>query len=143
MVLLYVAAASPLGLGFATVVSGLDRSHQVQVSAGGQGFRLVLHHATSCANHRHGLVAKSLVLFSQPRTVANSDHVLQFSSADILKSRSGSTSQARQLDGQSFGPAASRLFSIAQPFFASAVSAHPTIGESGSLRCLRSTVLLI
>ena len=86
--LLYAGACSPLGAELAALAGSLDPNHQLLISVGQRGVRLVLHHGSRCVSHHHGLAARALTFFAQPAKAANPDHILQFSSVDTLKGQS-------------------------------------------------------
>jgi hypothetical protein len=86
--LLYSGACTPLGLELAALAGSLDPNHQLMIGGREPGVRLVLHHASRCVSHHHGLAARALTLFAQPANAANPDHILQFCSADTLKGQS-------------------------------------------------------
>ena len=86
VLVLYVGAFSPVGLGLTAALGSLDRDHQVNLQSGERGVRVVLHHQEACASHHHGLLARTLNLFAQPATSTEPDHVLQFGAADNVSS---------------------------------------------------------
>ena len=140
---LYVSAASPLGVGLAALVGSFDPDHHVLVQMELGSTRLVLRHERKCAGHHHGVVAKALTLFAEPVRAGQPDHVLQFSTANNIPCQAHLiTPTPAQLDqsaiavtGSSAGPR--------RDHFLSSVATHPPPVTSGQLLCLCSTVLLI
>ena len=140
--LLYAGACSPLGLAVAALVGSLDPNHQLLIGAAERGGRLVLHHGSGCASHRHGLAARALTLFAQPANAANPDHVLQFSSADTLKAQSQASAPHPDLRDILPLCQSGELLAHASKVFASDISRPPPQVDPARL-CLRSIVLLI
>lgn len=141
--LLYLAAFSPLGIGFATALGSLDRDHRVNLLAGDAGLRLVLRHQTACQPHQHGLVARTLTVFARPVSPDQPDHVLQFGAAENF---TGSAPIQCLFDSTgSPMPAVTTGMMVSIQSLLPLVSSanHPPPGDASVLRCLRSTVLLI
>ena len=141
--LLYGGACSPLGLGLAALTGSLDPNHQLLISTGERGGRLVLYHGSRCAPHHHGLASRALTLLAQPANAASPDHILQFSFADTLKRHSqipapqpGSRNALLLFHSGEFLGNASKVFVSGISF------GSPPDLETARL-CLRSTVLLI
>lgn len=139
--LLFASACSPLGLGLSALAGSLDPNHQLLLGAGERGSRLVLHHAGRSASHHHGLAARALTLFAQPPNAANTDHILQFSCPDTLKSQSQSSApDSRYILLVSHGGE----FSAHTPeVFVGGISPGSQPQVDAARLCLRSTVLLI
>jgi len=84
VLLLYLGAFSPLGMGGAVLLGWLDADHEVTLQAGADQVRVVLHHHGNPTTHRHGAVAWALTSFARPVSDTEPDHVLQFSSGNSL-----------------------------------------------------------
>jgi hypothetical protein len=143
VLLLHLAAFSPLGVAFATAFGSLDRDHRLNLLAGDGGLQVVLRHQPGCLTHHHGSVARALTVFARPAGPGEPDHVLQFRSADYLVSAAEvESSQAAADDPASTapltlaGPGSPLVPMVAAP-------THLPHTESGGLLGLRSTVLLI
>lgn len=141
--LLYVAAASPVGLCLATIASVFDSTHQVIVAAGEHGGRLVLHHGSACLQHHHGATARVLTIFASPPSSSDPDHVLQCTSVDSLKGQEEATTHKAlaeaQLAHSDFAP--HDLHGC--PSLRAQDSSHAPPEVSGALRNSRTTLLLI
>jgi hypothetical protein len=142
-VLLYVAAACPLGLSLATLLGSLDPSHQVLVAAGEHGGRLVFHHGSAGDVHQHSAMARTLTFFAQAAGAGDPDHVLQFASADSVTSKDDSTRlrHSASLAAIHAGSAAAQFSPLPLPLPRHRL--RPSMDKGGALRCSRTTVLLI
>jgi hypothetical protein len=140
---LYVSAASPLGVGLAALVGSFDPDHHALVQTELGSTRLVLHHERKCAGHHHGLVARALTAFAEPVRADQPDHVLQFRVADSFShQRQLIAPSPAQLDQPALAVTATPVWS-ARANFLSAGSTHPPPAARGQLLCLRATVLMI
>lgn len=140
---LYAAASSPLGLGLAAGLGLLDRDHRVGVQAGAETTRLVLHHDQRGAAHHQGTVARVLTLFADATQPGEPDHVLQFNVSDSFSHpRQFIAPSPAQVDQPAFAVVGALAWSPRE-VFVSQVPTHPPPSGSGSLLCLRSTLLLI
>ncbi len=141
--LLYAGACSPLGLGLAALTGSLDPNHQLQIGTGERSVRLVLHHGSRCASHHHGLAARALTLFAQRTNPANPDHILQFSSADVLKSQSQASGPQPVSRSVLLVFTGGRFLAHTPAVPASGISPDSPPHVNAARLCLRSTVLLI
>ena len=86
VLLLYVAAFSPLAMGGVVLLGLFDPGHEVVLQSGMDRTRVVLHHRGNCIRHQHSPVASTLTIFARPVSAADPDHVLQFgATATLLK----------------------------------------------------------
>jgi hypothetical protein len=84
LVLLYLAATTPLTPALTTLVAMADRSHQVAVELTRGGIQVVLRHdGVHDPAHRHGILAWALTRISQGATPGRPDHVIQFAASPI------------------------------------------------------------
>lgn len=140
--LLYAAVCSPFGLGLAMLVGSLDPNHQILSGTAEAGDRLVLHHTSHSTPHHHGFAARALTLFAQPQNGVNADHILQFSSADTLKSTSRTPAPPRESCAVLLVFQSGELLAHAQKDFASSLPLF--LPDTDIARfCSRSTALLI
>lgn len=143
MLLLYLGAFSPLGVGGAGLLGLFDSDHEVVLQAGMDKMRVVLHHRGNCLPHQHGPLARTLTLFAQPASATDADHVLQFGATLSLLKKSVPLAPFTQAGEETptagpktagpFAPAMCRL----------TPSTHPPPDICARLVCLRSTVLLV
>ena len=78
LVLFYLCVSSPFSVPVTVALGALDRGHQVLLGAGREGAPLVvLHHARSCPEHQHGILARTLTVFAKKHSTADADHVLE------------------------------------------------------------------
>ncbi len=140
MLLLALAALSPAGPAFTTLLAQFDRSHHIGVAADANGVRVVLRHDLHClAAHHHGMIARTLTLFAQPTSHAQTDHVLQFQSTSAV-------SAPKQLTASiNAGPLTALNATLTQPDFAPRYISSPRAApaDPAGFVGLRSTVLLI
>lgn len=142
VLLLYLAACSPVGLGITAAFGALDRDHHVRICSGVNGPQVVLHHGCNCTTHRHGIIARTLTAFAEATSPADPDHVIQFAATNELASPTRSVVPL---------PPSEKLITFAQAlsigFTRDAASVltpqNPTFEEIASQLGLRSTVLLI
>jgi hypothetical protein len=84
LVVVYVATASPLSLAVAAGAAALDRGHRLIVGAGaGERVQVVLHHASAASAHRHGLLARTLVVMAEKNDGTTPDHVIDLPASNI------------------------------------------------------------
>jgi hypothetical protein len=140
---LYLTAYSPAGLGMAALAGSFDSSHEVQVRSGEGGLALVLHHGRQCVGHQHGAIARALTCLAQRATNTDPDHVIQFGVADTLSPKA----QLVASSIQGFAQPAAALTEVSSvtstPTEQLSGRPRPPPGKSGTVRFLRSTVLLI
>jgi hypothetical protein len=142
VLLLYVAAASPVGTGVTALVGALDREHQMQVSCAETGATIVLHHAANCAQQHHGLAARVLTLLANADDPTNPDHVIHFTAqlAAAKNSQVNVPAPVMLVDVSLMATALRLAGSV--PTLSSIASSHPP-ADRGRAACVRTTVLLI
>jgi hypothetical protein len=145
LLLLYVAAATPLAPGLTALLAATDTSHHVTIEQTMRGFRVVLRH--QCANspsHRHGMAARVLTLFAQRTTPAEPDHIIPFAITDTARETPTLNvepeSRATFLDPS---PAAQAWHLRAPSIPIAADFSRPPPAASGLILAVRSTVLLV
>ena len=143
--MLYLLTLTPLPLALTALLASSDRSHHVGIQQAANGLQLVLRH--DCATlgaHRHGVVARTLILFAQRTTSPPSDHVIQFGAANTLQQPSecilALTTPSPFLGA--FVPSAPLLFPPRLTFAPVSLPRPPPV-TSGLLLSLRSTALII
>ena len=133
------------GIGPATLgmVAWLDSSHQVKVEACGESFDLVLHHPGSARGHVHGLLTTLVTGISVHD--GDHDHVLHFSAAsDAASFRDEALTIPPQLilaTPWEYQPLPSVIWP--EKLGPNPYAARPPPGKLATLRCLRTTVLLV
>jgi hypothetical protein len=141
--LLYVGALSPVGVGLAEVIGTLDPNHEARIQMSADGAKVVLHHDAQCTSHRHGLLARTLTLFTATDRANEPDHVLQFSAAEIISGKP-LPSAAPPIQLAHVCLLNGGLMAVTPgAHFPSSFPSHPSSGFSGRLLCLRSMLLLI
>jgi hypothetical protein len=143
VLLLYLGAFSPLGMGGAVLLGLLDADHQVVLRAGADKVRVVLHHRGNGTTHQHGALARALTSFARPVSASDPDHVLQFGATISVFPGSEQRAPFTQIcAGASFASAESAVL-FAPANCRLTLSARPPPKVSAQLIGLRSTVLLI
>ena len=143
VLLLYLGASSPLGLGVAALAGSFDHTHQLRVSAGKCGLRLTLHHAFSCATHRHGAIARTLTLFARPACGTDPDHVLQFRLADSASTTAQLALPQSAPSEQTPSVPVTQLFEGPPAVLALQGPPHRSASRQGPAYCPPSAILLI
>jgi hypothetical protein len=145
LLLLYLATATPIAPLAVALLARLERGHQVALQHTAQGLRVVLRHGClDSPAHRHGLVAQALTALAQRTASPQSDHIIQFASADVVQQtpavsmESASDSPATNEEG-----AADLLFHASDLTFGCVAFPRPPPVASELLLTIRSTVLLI
>lgn len=145
LVMLYLAATTPLTPALTVLLAMADRSHQVSVQPALGGIQVVLRH--DCVNnltHRHGLLARALTRISQGATPGRPDHVIQFAASPI-----SDRAPALVCSPASDAPVPGLLLPanlpprMAWPLTVSPGALSPPPDSLGALVNVRSTVLLI
>jgi hypothetical protein len=143
--LLYCLTGTPLALVLTTLLATADRSHYAAVHATAEGIQLVLlHDCVNSPTHRHGIVARTLILVAQPPIEGHPDHVIEFASSTVSHRASepaiapapdSSVTQLLSLCDLSPCPAPLTPVATAHP--------RPPPEANGLVLTLRSTVLLL
>lgn len=145
LLLLYLAAATPLAPALTALLAATDRDHHVAIQQTEHGLQVVLRH--ECSNlpsHQHGMVARVLTLFAQRTTPAQPDHVIQFGATDTVRETSSIATEPESCSvafdafpASQAPPRVSRLnrFSAAFP--------RPPPAANALLLTVRSTVLIV
>lgn len=143
VLLIYLGAFSPLGVGGAGLLGLFDSDHEVVLQAGMDKMRVVLHHRGDCPPHQHGPLARTLTLFAQPASATDPDHVLQFGATLSLLKKSEPVAPFTPGGEETIttGAKTARLFALATYHLTPSV--HPPPDIPVRLLCLRSTVLLV
>jgi hypothetical protein len=142
--LLYLLAVTPLSLALTALLASADRSHHLGILATPDGLQLVLRHdGATRQTHRHGVVARTLVLFAQRATVPPSDHVIQFGAANSLGQPAEATPPPLPWRLLAAVIPCSPLLASATLTFAPVHPPRPPPVTSELLLSLRSNVLLI
>jgi len=144
--LLYTVAAFPAGPAFTALLASFDSDHHILIASGRQGVQLILRH--DCENppaHRHGPVARALVLLARRSAPEQPDHVIQFGSASVSeRTFSANVQPSLNADEVVKLPALSKSSfpSPSSDFSFNATPPSPP-GARGLPSFVRSTVLLI
>src|SRR5262245_9459095 len=82
---LFLFSTTPMAPGLTVLLALADRSHHLTVHQSTRGIQVVLQH--DCPNsptHRHGLVARALVMIAERPSGSREDHVVQFAANSTL-----------------------------------------------------------
>src|SRR5262245_39020601 len=141
---LFLFSTTPIAPGLTALLGLADRSHHLAVHQSTRGIQVVLQH--DCPNsptHRHGLVARALVMIAERPSGSRADHVIEFSASSTPEKASALTIAVAP------GSVTAEVFPVfdLSPFSVrSAVvrtqPPHPP-DANGFLQSVRATVLLI
>lgn len=145
LLLLYLVTATPIAPLTVALLARLDRDHHVALQHSAQGLQVALQHGClDSPAHRHGLVAQALTVFAQRTASPQSDHIIQFASADVVQQ-----TPALSIESACDSPApnedrvADFLFHLPDVTLGCAAFPRPPPVPSGLLLTIRSTVFLI
>jgi len=145
LLLVYLAAATPLAPALTALLASMDRSHHVAIQQTMRGVEVVLrHHCFDSRPHQHGLAARVLILLAQRTTPAQPDHVIQFGTTDTVRETSKLIVEPEPccLVPDAF-PALGAGLRVPSVSYFSSVFPRPPPAASRLLLALRSTVLLL